>query len=307
VTAVFSWVKSPVLVREMRQRMTGRRGMVAITVWLLLLSGVFALAYQGNTTAVSSFNLLSTATLGREIFEWVLTGMILIVLFLVPATTAGSIAGERERQTLMPLQVSLMSPLNIVVSKIAAAVVFTVLLVALTAPLLALTYLIGGVTMLDLVKGIAMVELTAVMLGAVGVACSAVAKRVQTATVLAYGLVLFMSVGTFVLFGAAAVIDSSRGFDETNPPKELLALNPIVATADVFDRITSNFGSDTQTPLGGSRQLIDNSDSVGDQFGRVPDEATRLWRWYVVLSVLVTYVSVAIATARVRTPAKVER
>ncbi|MCP3934364.1 MAG: ABC transporter permease, partial [Actinomycetia bacterium] len=243
-------LQSPVLVREMRQRMLSRRGAFAITVWLLLLTAIFALAYQGHSQDDFGFNALSAARIGREIFEWVLTGMIFIVMFLVPATTSGAIAGERERQTLVPLQVTLMSPLNIVLSKIAAAVVFTLLLIVLSAPLLALTYLIGGVTVGDLLKGIAMVELTAVMLGAVGVACSAVVKRVQAATVLAYGAVLFMFVGTFLLFGAVAVIDSARGFDEPNPPKEILALNPLVATADVFDRVGDGFGSDTSTPLG---------------------------------------------------------
>ena len=307
MTSITSRLQSPVLAREMRQRMLGRRGAVAITVWLVLLIGVFGLAYQGNSDFDSGLNVLSAARVGREIFEWVLTGMLLIVLFLVPATTSGAIAGERERQTLLPLQVSLMSPLNIVLSKIAAAVVFTVLLVVLSAPLLALTYLIGGVTVTDILKGIAMVELTALTVGALGVACSAVSRRVQAATVMVYGAVLFMIVGSFVFYGAAAVIDNSRGFDEPNPPKELLMINPVVATADVFERVDGGFTLDTNTPLGALRTMLDEVEQIDVGFGARQTESTRVWRWYVVACVLITYASVAMATSRVRTPAKVER
>lgn len=306
MTSIVSRIQSPVLAREMRQRMLSRRGAIAISVWLLLLSGIFALAYQGNSDFNSGLNVLSAARIGREIFEWVLTGMILIVLFLVPATTSGAIAGERERQTLLPLQVSLMSPVNIVLSKIAAAVIFTALLIVLSAPLLALTYLIGGVTVADLVKGIAMVELTALTVGALGVACSALARRVQAATVLAYGAVLFMVVGSFFVYGAAAVVDNSRGFDEPNPPKELLMVNPLVATADVFERVEGGFVFDTNTPLGALRSMLDEVEVIDAGFGG-DVETTRVWRWYVVACALITYASVAIATARVRTPARVER
>jgi ABC-type transport system involved in multi-copper enzyme maturation permease subunit len=283
--------------------MLSPRGAVAISVWLALLSALFVLAYEGTSIQQNNFGngFIDVASTGRSVFEWLLTGMLIVVLFLVPATTSGAIAGERERQTLLPLQVSMMSPLGIVLGKLTAAIVFTLLLIVLTMPLLALTYLIGGITVLDVAKGLAMVLLTAFMVGAVGVACSAVAKRVQVATVLA------ISLGTLVLFGALAVIDDSRGFDQVNPPKEVLLLNPFFGTADVFSSIGQFPGDDTDTPLGGARLAMDEIDRVGEFAVRPDTEATKLWRWYLVSSLAVAYIAIGVAVVRVRTPARTER
>lgn len=298
--------RSPLLGRELRQRTATPRIAVALVVWLGILSLVFVVTYQAYD-GFTGFDVGRVAESGRSVFEWLLAAMLFIVLFLVPATTAGSVSGERERQTLLPLQVSLMSPLAIVLGKLSAAVAFTVLLVVMTTPLLALTYLIGGVTVLDLVKGVAMVLLTSIMVGAVGVACSSLTRRVQVSTVLAYGFVLFITIGTSILFGAAAVIDDSRGVDLVDPPKEIVMLNPFFATADVFDSIGRFPGDDTDTPLGGARLALDEVDRVG-QFAAAPAaEATRLWRWYVVAALAVTYLSVGVAVVRVRAPASVER
>ena len=301
-----SWWRSPLLTRELKNRTATPRIAVAMVVWLGLLSVVFVLTYQAYS-GFDGFDVGRVAESGRSVFEWLLSAMLFIVLFLVPATTAGAIAGERERQTLLPLQVSMMSPLSIVLGKLSAAVAFTVLLIFMTTPLLALTYLIGGVTVLDLAKGIAMVLLTSIMVGAVGVACSALTKRVQVATVLAYGFVVFITIGTSVLFGAAAVIDDSRGFDQVNPPKELVALNPFFATADVFDSIGRFTGDDTDTPLGGARLALDETDRVGDFQARPATTSTRLWRWYVVSALALTYLAVGFSVVRVRAPANVER
>ena len=89
------------------------------------------------------------AAVGRSIFEWLVFFMLLLVLFLVPGLTSGAIAGERERQTLVPLQVTLLRPWQIVVGKLGASFAFLALLVVATAPLLVVAYLIGGVTIAD--------------------------------------------------------------------------------------------------------------------------------------------------------------
>lgn len=316
MTSVKSLLENPVLRREMDERMRTRRGAIAITVWLLLLSGIFLLVYQANS-AFAGFDFAVTidvGRIGREIFEWILFGMLVLTLFLVPAFTSGAIAGERERQTLVPLQMTSLSAFSIVWGKIAAALVFVMLLILLTAPLLAMSYLVGGVTVWDIVKGLAMVMLTAVMTGSLGVALSSKAKRVQSATVMAYGVVLLLSIGTFIALGALAIVDETRGNDEVSVPKEILALNPFAATADVFDAGGSPLGfGDTATPFGVLRSLLDELDRsrwdnvIVPALAEDPRRSTSLWRWYVVGAIAVTYLSVAYATGRVRAPAVSER
>jgi len=308
---VQKWVRNPVLRREMQERMETRRGAVAITFWLVLLSAAFLLVYQANAT-LGDFQgaVVDVGRIGREIFEWVLFVMLLLVLFLVPAFTSSTVAGERERQTLVPLQVTLLSPEQIVIGKIAAAVVFVLLLVVLTAPLLAASFLIGGVSISDIGRGLLMVLLTAVVVGSLGVACSARSKRVQSATVLTYAIVLLMAVGTLIALGSIALVDAMRGFDTVNPPKEILMFNPFVATADVFESGSSRFGfGDTATPFGGLRSLLDELDSADRDFilGPEREETTRVWRWYVVAAIALTYTAIVSAASKVRAPAEAER
>lgn len=298
--------RNPVLRRELAERAASKRAAVAVTLWLVLLSGLAVLVYFAYTS-VGQVDPASTdsAAIGKDLFEWTLFGMMGLVLFLVPAFTASAVAGERTRQTLIPVQMTALSPLAIVLGKSLAAIAFTVLLVVLAAPILAVAFLIGGVGLGDLAKAIAMIVLTAIMLGAVGIMFSAVFRKVQSAIVMTYGFVLALAVGTFILLGAWAVIDAvqSDRFDEPGaPPKELVAANPFVALADFTAGQDVRLGSN---PLTGLRVMLEEIDN--ERLPRGENEATSVWRWYVVFAVLTTYVAGYFATAGVRTPAEVER
>src|ERR687897_3498024 len=129
---------NPVLRRELVERMRGRRTFIVLTIYLGVLAGILYLVYQTNRgTSASSFGApvaTQIASVGRGIFEWLLFFMLLLVLFLVPGFTSGAIAGERERQTLVPLQVTLLRPWQIVVGKLTASFAFLALLVVAAAP-----------------------------------------------------------------------------------------------------------------------------------------------------------------------------
>jgi hypothetical protein len=191
---------------------------------------------------------------GSTVFEWVLFFMLLIILFLVPAQTAGAIAGERERQTLVPLQITLLSPRSILLGKVCAAMAFLALLIVAAIPLLAIAYLIGGVTIQQVLGGTALVLATGVCVATLCAAISTYARRVQSATVMSYGLTLGLTIGTLLAYGAAAVVDQSRGFDEADPPAAILALNPV---AIVGDLVGSNDFDSSTSPFDGIKNLTD--------------------------------------------------
>lgn len=232
---------NPVLARELRIRLRGRQAWILLTIYLVLLAVTVFLVYQGESGGADGgagpFGLPSPtrfASVGRSVFEWLVMLMLLLVLFLVPGFTSGALAGERERQTLVPLQVTLLRPWQIVVGKLAASFAFLALLVVATAPFLAVAYLIGGVTIGSVLRGVGVVLFTGLALGGLTVCCSAVFKRVQVATVVAYAVTLFLALGTVLVWAAAGVVDGSRGSDAADPPVELLALNPLFLTADVL-------------------------------------------------------------------------
>ncbi len=304
--------KNPVLRRELAERAASKRAAVAVTMWLLLLSGLAILVYFAYT-AESGADPVGTdsARIGKDLFEWALFGMLGLVMFLVPAFTASSVAGERTRQTLIPVQITSLSPFAIVLGKSLAAIAFTVLLVVSAAPILAVAFLIGGVGLGDIFKGLAMIVLSAIMFGSVGIMISAMFRKVQAAIVVSYGFVLVLAVGTFVILGAVAVAQaaSSEDFNATPaPPKEILAANPFVALADATASSDINFGNN---PLTGLRGLINAIETEPfnnpGRFEDRPEETTAIWRWYVVFCALMIYTSMYVATNRLRTPAETER
>jgi ABC-type transport system involved in multi-copper enzyme maturation permease subunit len=258
---------NPVLGRELRQRMRGRGAWMVLTLYTAVLALLLWLVYDA-TSRPSGFEFeseaLRAASAGRSVFHWLLFFMLGLICFIVPGLTAASIAGERERQTLVPLQVTLLSARSIVVGKLLASLAFVVLLIVATLPLVGVSFLLGGVSAAEVAKGVGMVLVVAVALAALGVACSTVLRRTQTATVTAYGLTLALVVGTFIVYGAQRVADQ-RTSGTTEPV--VLALNPFAATADVVrGRSTS---TDLLSPFTPLQELLDEEVFVEEGWAEV--------------------------------------
>jgi ABC-type transport system involved in multi-copper enzyme maturation permease subunit len=344
---------NPVLARELRIRLRGGRAWLLLTAYLLLLAAICFLVYEAESGGSSSaFNdpfappsPTQFATVGRSIFEWLVFFMILLVLFLVPGLTSGAIAGERERQTLVPLEITLLHPWQIVLGKLAASFAFLALLIVATAPLLSIAYLIGGVTMASILQALAVVLFTGLMLTCITLCASAIFRRVQAATVAAYTVMLLLTLGSFLAWAAAGIVDRSRGDDATNPPVVLLATNPLFAAADVLaEADVVNTGGGLSSPFEPLEEAILRSENEGfsgggigfdgpvpvdfagrggfgvtaegdriigfDRFGRpiVADEgAWPFWATSVITLYVLGVVGAVVAIRRLRTPAKVER
>lgn len=226
---------NPVLARELKQRMRGRHVWLVVTLYLGVLAVILRWVYVAvvrEDAFGGGSSLLAAATAGRAIFEWLLFFMLLLVCFIVPGLTAGAISGERERQTMVALQLTLLRPRSIVAGKLLASLAFVVLLIIASLPLVTIPFLVGGVALPEVVKGLWMVLVTALTLACLTLACSAVLRRTQTATVVAYGLTLGLVLGTLMFYGAQQI---PRASGSARPKPWILALNPFAATADVVD------------------------------------------------------------------------
>lgn len=262
---------NPVLAKELRTRLQSPRAWILLTVYLILLGGILYIAYTAESATNGDPFLADSptrfASAGRTMFELVILFMLLLVLFLVPGFTSGAIAGERERQTLVPLQVTLLRPWQIVVGKVGSSFAMLALLVVAAAPFLGVAYLVGGVTMPTVVKGVGVVLFTGLVLSVVTVGCSTVFRRVQVATVISYAVVVFLLIGTTVAWKVVEQIDGSRGTDPAAAPKELVALNPLFLAADVLVD-TDTLLSDTDGPFRWLAQELHREDFA--QFEQFP-------------------------------------
>ena len=248
---------NPVLARELRQRMRGPRASIVITLYLLLLTLIVWTLYAGATASQeNSFSGPSAeevAGLGRSVFQTLLFFVLLLVCFIVPGSAAGGIAGERERQTLVPLQVTLLRPRSVILGKLVASLAFTALLVIATLPLVGIAFVLGGVEPGEVLKGTAMVLVVAAVLSCTSLLCSTITRRTQGATVLSYGIVLSLLIGTFFVFGAQAVFLREEGVRH----QWVLHLNPLMAVADVLDSEADIFsGGSTVSPFTPMQMLL---------------------------------------------------
>lgn len=124
----------------------------------------------------------NAATDGGQIaFQTLAILLTLAWLVIAAASTAGTIAAERERGLLESLQLSGMTPLAIVTGKLTASLAFTAVVMFTTLPVLALAALLGGIET-TLAARVALLHVATALLGAaVGLAWSAWTRRAAAA------------------------------------------------------------------------------------------------------------------------------
>ncbi len=223
---------NPILARELKERMRTLRAPIVLTVYLLVL-GMVAFATERVLSTQSGFDPLAAAGIGRAVFHFLLFFTLMLICFLVPGFTAASITGERERQTFPLLQVTLLRPRSIVLGKLFSSLAFMMLLILATAPLMSVSFILGGVTPLDVLRGYAMVILTGFTIAMAGIALSSLLRRTVSATVLAYALVGVLTLGTVASYGLARVVVERRGGNSSGHVWGLV-VNPFLGTASAL-------------------------------------------------------------------------
>ncbi len=247
---------NPVFARELRQRMRGPRAAIILILYLLVLVFIVQIVYfaasGGANRGAPSIETL--AGVGRSVFHTLVFFVLGLVCFIVPGVTASAVAGERERQTLVPLQITLLRPWSILVGKLMASLAFVVLLIVATLPLAAVSFLLGGVEPIEVIRATAMVLVVAVTLACVSLWCSTFFKRTQGATVVALALVFLLCVGTFIAFGAQMILQRGQVQGRS---QLLLVANPFMAVADVLDRRDEQLSASGASPFTPMQLLLE--------------------------------------------------
>lgn len=112
---------------------------------------------------------------------------ILLIGLVVPMITGAAISGEKERQTFDIMMTTSMSSFSIVWGKVLTAVIQVMFYVVAGMPVMALTFVIGGLSPLYLLWFCLIAVLAAFFGGSIGVYCSSVCKKQVTAALLSYG------------------------------------------------------------------------------------------------------------------------
>lgn len=255
-------------VKELRGRMRGKRAFVIMTAYLLLIAG-FAWMVESLTerTFTSGFgaSFSAAAEIGRGMFLAIITLLTIVTLILAPASTAGAISLEREKQTLDLLVTTPISSLAIVLGKLLSALTWIFLLLLASIPIVSLVFTFGGVAPEDVVRAYLVLFVTAICYGAMGLFISALVKRTQAATIINLVLVIALTAGTTFIFVFWVIMAGNNGVfpDQPQarnesfldslakrPPEALEWWNPFVAQVDVMCGTETGFGASCQVVAG---------------------------------------------------------
>ena len=266
---------NPVLRREVVERWRSRRATVTLTLYLAILGAIMYLLYRVGVAVLDAqfgFGFDPAAAgpvLGRFLVEGLLFFVLLLVLFVGPGYAAAQISGERERKTLSLLQVTLLRPVQIVLGKLGAAVAWLTLLVLAAVPLGAVAFFLGGIGMVDLLRGGVLLIVVAVSIAGMGLGVSSLTRKTTGSIVLTYGLVLALVGGTLFLSVVEVVFKATRGQQISTPVA--MYFNPFFGLADAVQatRPSGMSGQALPSPLGIIAEALPGSPAVGGFEGDV--------------------------------------
>ncbi|MGP9681693.1 ABC transporter permease [Brachybacterium sp. AOP3-A1-3] len=186
---------------ELRQRIRSVRWYVALGVWTLVL---LALGLLALVPAIYTSQWVTVAPVARVMFSLQMILVLIAMLLVTPALSAGSINGDRTAGTLATLQASLLSPVEIVLGKLLAGILTGLAFMVLAMPSALPLALLGHVSVFYLLRVVVMICFLTFCVTALGLGLSAITQRQLGSVVLAYVLVFGVTIVGPILWGISA-------------------------------------------------------------------------------------------------------
>lgn len=289
MSAALRLVSNAMVGKELRSRMRGWRSTIIITIYMAVL-GVIAIAFlvqqTGPTTNASSM-------IGVQLFQALSIFQLFLILFVTPATTAGAISGERQRQTWDLLLVTRLSSFSIVWGKLIAGLAFSLLLVFASLPLFSLVFLFGGVAPDDVVHTYLVFLVTVLLLGMTSLCVSALTPRLAVSMILSNVVALLLGVGLSILTAYLVSVSQTVpvcGPNGCSPPPQ-----PVMTPFAQIDPLVALLSA---LPNGTGGTLLGGIGVIHHAFGlpfRIP-----VWEAFSIIAVIVSLLLLALTTLLVR-------
>jgi len=282
---------NPVFRRETRTTLRGWKIFAAMVVYTGLLFAAAAITLHFNTNSYThSFDPQSVIYL-----YMVLTAFQnIIVAIIVPSLTAGSISGERERQTLDLMLLTKMSTLSIVIGKLMSSLLTVLLMIVASLPVFAIVFYYGGVSLFNLFGMVGFTLLFAAMVGSISIFFSTITKKTVVSTVWTYIVLLAMTLGNliFTIVSVLLLRDVFNPYSGSILTRLLLGTNPGVGFFALLD--TQYNAGLAASLLSGMQHMFNASSSSGSILASVARAfaAMPLWALTMVIMALITILAV---------------
>lgn len=233
-------VFNPLISKELRTRLRSRYSLAVVTLDLVVVGAVaivFLLQHRGLSASQSQVD-------GSQLFEALAIFQLCLILFVVPASMAGTISGERQRQTWELLWITRLSSFDIVWAKLLAGMVINVLLLLAALPLFGAVFLFGGVTTLDVVHTYLVLIATILLLSASSILISAVSARPIVSVIVSNAVSLVLGLGLSLIVVYAESGQETTAFSDfsqftslsqdTSPLLPVAQIDPLIALVSVL-------------------------------------------------------------------------
>ncbi|MFA5342442.1 MAG: ABC transporter permease [Kiritimatiellia bacterium] len=183
----------PLLVKELRTRLRVKTAFG------------MALGYMGCLSAIIFMTLATSAhdesqtgwKIGANLFGIITYLQAILIIFVTPLVTASSITGEKDQKTFDSLCVAPVSMRQIVCAKLAASLILFIVLILISLPFAAASFILGGISPQALFLTYLLTLLAAAAIAAIGLFCSARYERsiasIPAAIVMILALVILCS------------------------------------------------------------------------------------------------------------------
>ena len=235
---------NPIIKKDLRVSSRSMKLAWELFGYVAIQAGIFILMF-------SAMRSLGGYTYGVEIYQsFVAFFPVLAVTQLgiisisIPVITASSVSGEREKGTLDTLLTTTTSYFSIVFGKMMSAVIRIMIFILASIPLMAVSFMVGGLSWLVLLEFLVLSFVYAVLAGSIGVYCSSRCKKTITSVITSFGIYFVIYALSFVpMIVAAIMFSGSRGSaleDALKATFSIQLINPVVNFVVFFlSRLTS--------------------------------------------------------------------
>lgn len=226
---------NPVLNKEFKLRFRTGKSFFGLLFYLLAI-GILAIGFV-YVQSISSMYGFFRSDESRIMFMFLSMIQLILLLFVTPGLTAGVVSGEREKQTLNILLTTTQSSLSIILGKLISSVSYLLILMISTLPLYSFVFLYGGVSPSQVFSLFAIYIITIFAFGGIGIMFSTLLRKTIGSVISSYGVMLFLSVGTAILFFISSAISMGVNYTATSHPLPYIfaVSNPFIVTFSILN------------------------------------------------------------------------
>lgn len=220
---------NPIIKKDVKVQSRSYKMCVEVFVYEIIMALVFfvAMIFITRQNRYSDDNVYASIVWLYPVLavtQWVILGVI------IPIHTSSAISGEKERQTFDIMMTTSMTPWSIIMGKVMTAVLQGMLFVVASVPVMALTFVVGGLSWSYLFWFIAIALLVSLFAASIGIMCSSICRKSITAVIVSYGIyMIFFIVTALPVYLIGPMTDYAKDAEDMIG---CLLLNPAVYLAE---------------------------------------------------------------------------